>query len=79
MEINYFRDKLLDFLNGRERIGIADLDVNERNSLLTVGMERLKELPLQIFTGKIAETGQILHKGKYHRETLAGVTYYYKG
>lgn len=36
MELDYFRDKLFDLLNDSEGLGIADLDVDERNRLLTV-------------------------------------------
>ena len=36
MELNYFRDKLFDLLNDSEGMGIADLNADERNSLLTV-------------------------------------------
>ena len=39
MELNYFRDKLFDLLNDSEEMGIADLDADERNSLLTVRTE----------------------------------------
>lgn len=39
MELNYFRDKLFDLLNDSEEMGIADLDADERNSLLTVKTE----------------------------------------
>ncbi len=36
MELNYFRDKLFDLLNDSERMGIADLNADERNSRLIV-------------------------------------------
>ncbi len=36
MELNYFRDRLFDLLNDSEGMGIADLNADERNSLLTV-------------------------------------------
>ena len=39
MELNYFRDKLFDLLNDSEEMGIADLDADERNSLLTIKTE----------------------------------------
>ena len=39
MELNYFRDRLFDLLNDSEGMGIADLNVDERNSLLTVRTE----------------------------------------
>ena len=34
MELNYFRDRLFDLLNDSEGMGIADLNADERNSLL---------------------------------------------
>ena len=39
MALNYFRDRLFDLLNDSEGMGIADLNVDERNSLLTVRTE----------------------------------------
>ena len=39
MELNYFRDKLFDLLNDSEGMEIADLDADERNSLLIVRTE----------------------------------------
>ena len=39
MELNYFRDKLFELLNDSEGMGIADLNADERNSLLTVRTE----------------------------------------
>ena len=36
MKLNYFRDKLFDLLNDSEGMGIADLNADEQNSLLTV-------------------------------------------
>ena len=39
MELNYFRDKLFDLLNDSEGMGIADLNADEGNSLLTVRTE----------------------------------------
>ncbi len=39
MELNYFRDRLFDLLNDSEGMGIADLNADERNSLLTVRTE----------------------------------------
>lgn len=39
MKLNYFRDKLFDLLNDIEGMGIADLNADEQNSLLTVRTE----------------------------------------
>ena len=39
MELNYFRDRLFDLLNNSEGMGIADLNADERNSLLAVRTE----------------------------------------
>ena len=39
MELNYFRDRLFDLLNDSEGMGIADLNTDERNSLLNVRTE----------------------------------------
>ena len=39
MKLDYFRDKLFDLLNDSEGMGIADLNADERNSLLTVRTE----------------------------------------
>lgn len=39
MELNYFKDKLFDLLNDSEGMGIADLDAEDRNNLLTVRTE----------------------------------------
>ncbi|MDE7332408.1 MAG: hypothetical protein K2O16_09195 [Lachnospiraceae bacterium] len=39
MGLDYFRDKLFDLLNDSEGMGIADLNADERNSLLTVRTE----------------------------------------
>ena len=39
MELNYFRDRLFDLLNDSEGMGIADLNADEQNSLLTVRTE----------------------------------------
>ena len=39
MELNYFRDRLFDLLNDSEGMGIADLNTDERNGLLTVMTE----------------------------------------
>lgn len=39
MELNYFKDKLFDLLNESEEMGIADLNADERNNLLTVRTE----------------------------------------
>ena len=39
MELNYFRDRLFDLLNDSEWMGIADLNADERNSLLAVRTE----------------------------------------
>lgn len=39
MKLNYFRDKLFDLMNDSEGMGIADLNADEQNSLLTVRTE----------------------------------------
>lgn len=39
MKLNYFRDKLFDLLNDSEGMRIADLNADERNSLLIVRTE----------------------------------------
>ena len=39
MELNYFKDRLFDLLNDSEGMGIADLNADERSSLLTVRTE----------------------------------------
>ena len=39
MELNYFGDKLFDLLNDSEGMRIADLNTDERNSLLNVRTE----------------------------------------
>ena len=39
MELNYFRDRLFDLLNDSGGMGIADLNADERNNLLTVRTE----------------------------------------
>ena len=39
MELNYFRDRLFDLLNDSEGMGIADLNADEQNSVLTVRTE----------------------------------------
>ncbi len=39
MELNYFRDRLFDLLNDSEGMGIADLNADEQNGLLTVRTE----------------------------------------
>ena len=39
MKLNCFRDKLFDLLNDSEGMGIADLNADEQNSLLTVRTE----------------------------------------
>ena len=39
MKLNYFRAKLFDLLNDSEGMGIADLNADEQNSLLTVRTE----------------------------------------
>ena len=36
MGLNYFKDRLFDLLNDSEGMGIADLNTDERNGLLTV-------------------------------------------
>ena len=54
MELDYFRDKLFDLLNDSEEMGIADLDADERNSLLTVKTEdgNVFEIVCRQATGK---------------------------
>ncbi len=37
MELNYFKDKLFDLLNESDELGIAELNVEDRKNLLTVG------------------------------------------
>lgn len=39
MRLDYFRDRLFDLLNDSEGMGIADLNADEQNSLLTVRTE----------------------------------------
>ena len=39
MGLDYFRDRLFDLLNDSEGMGIADLNTDERNGLLTVKTE----------------------------------------
>ena len=39
MELNYFKDRLFDLLNDSEGMGIADLNTDERNGLLSVMTE----------------------------------------
>ncbi len=39
MELNFFRDKLFDLLNDSEGMGLADLNADARNNLLTVKTE----------------------------------------
>lgn len=39
MKLDYFRDRLFDLLNDSEGMGIVDLNVDERNSLITVRTE----------------------------------------
>ena len=39
MELNFFRDKLFDLLNDSEGMGIADLNADARNNILTVKIE----------------------------------------
>lgn len=36
MELNYFRDKFFNLLNGNEVMEITGLTVDERNNLLTI-------------------------------------------
>lgn len=36
MKLDYFRDRLFDLLNDSEGIGIVDLNVDEKNSLIAV-------------------------------------------
>ena len=54
MELNYFRDKLFDLLNDSEGMEIADLNADERNSLLTVRTEdgNVFEIVCRKATGK---------------------------
>ena len=54
MELNYFRDRLFDLLNDSEGMGIADLNTDERNGLLTVMTEdgNVFEIVCQQATGK---------------------------
>lgn len=54
MELNYFRDRLFDLLNDSEGMGIADLNADERNSLLTVRTEEgnVFEIVCRQATGK---------------------------
>lgn len=39
MKLDYFRDRLFDLLNDSEGMGIVDLNVDEKNSLITVRTE----------------------------------------
>ena len=39
MKLNYFRYKILDLLKDSEGMGIADMNADEQNSLLTVRTE----------------------------------------
>ncbi len=39
MELNCFKDKLFDLLNDSEGMGIADLNADDRNSLIAVRTE----------------------------------------
>ena len=39
MELVYFKDKLFDLLNDSEGMGIADLNLDSKNDLLTVKTE----------------------------------------
>ena len=54
MKLNYFRDRLFDLLNDSEGMGIADLNADERNSLLTVRTEdgNVFEIVCRQATGK---------------------------
>ena len=54
MKLDYFRDKLFDLLNDSEGMGIADLNADERNSLLTVRTEdgNVFEIVCRQATGK---------------------------
>ena len=38
MELNYFKDKIFDILNENDKIGISDIDMNDRKNLLTICM-----------------------------------------
>lgn len=42
MDLNGFRDRLFDLLNDSEGMGIADLNADERNSLIIVRTENGK-------------------------------------
>lgn len=39
MDLNCFRDRVFDLLNDSEGLGIADLNADERNSLIAVRTE----------------------------------------
>jgi len=39
MELNFFKDKLFDLLNDSKGMGIADLNADDRNSLIAVRTE----------------------------------------
>ena len=39
MELNCFKDKLFDLLNDSEGMGIADLNADDQNNLITVRTE----------------------------------------
>ena len=54
MELNYFRDRLFDLLNDSEGMGIVDLNVDEKNSLITVRTEEgnIFEIVCQQAAGK---------------------------
>ena len=54
MKLNYFRDKLFDLLNDSEGMRIADLNADERNSLLIVRTEEenVYEIVCQQAAGK---------------------------
>lgn len=57
MELDYFRDKLFDLLNDSDGIGIADLDADEQNNLLTVRTEdgNVFEIVCRQSVGKVEE------------------------
>ena len=54
MKLDYFRDRLFDLLNDSEGMGIVDLNVDEKNSLITVRTEEgnIFEIVCQQAAGK---------------------------
>ena len=75
MKLNYFRDKLFDLLNDSEGMGIADLNADEQNSLLTVRTEDgdVFEIVCRQAAGKEFIMGEVLSKNRrrrfFYRET----------